>query len=663
MKVTKARGSGRGKNAHHTSCIAAADLSLGWASVAVLLLLLLASAVHGASQDSCQGNKDKAQPDAACANGWLDGFAIASPEFIGPESALQDGLTGSIPWEQQHGRNRILREPEGDSDKMRLQQQEKINEAVAREDYQTAHLLKQKMMSSGTRVSTTVWEGPKGTGPATDGSHHGTDAVSMAEQLQKVAMNAWSAGPATDGSHHRTNGVSMAEQLQKVARNAWSGIVSGVNQTYAVDLAAAERLVVSILRRAAELGSRRVRIRPIQTPSERFVDSCGHRIQSDICRTFAVEDWHKDVFNWLNLDDQSDGQTMHGAACFAARQESDPQRREILRKICANGDIPQFESISGRTQGNQGSLFRIHLHQDETQSSYHEWERTYSVSSTADFCQVAAGTYQQHAQHDSTTHHAWCERWRDHESAVPGGQIVHPRQCLHNMTRLVLTELSGIFQPFPWVYGKNAGMIHTMQALERKWNTTLSRLSDGLMLAHKREEDYGHARKMVSARHTHNVPKKVPNFMGPIGPDQPPALPWDLSRYDMLLDIADKQLEDGFLSEASHRRVSEHLVLAGRFHRAHATFETALQPEWVDSLHKVLDHELAHKILLYRLRRSGFNASIEYFSITYQRRDQGRRPPDDVKGSLFVDLHDPLPLNMSADVAAEMAEFVGADLT
>ena len=73
-----------------------------------MLLLLLASAVHVVSQDSCQGNQDKAEPDAACANGWSDGFNIASPAFIGPESALQDGLTGSIPWEQHNGRNRML---------------------------------------------------------------------------------------------------------------------------------------------------------------------------------------------------------------------------------------------------------------------------------------------------------------------------------------------------------------------------------------------------------------------------------------------------------------------------------------------------------------------------------------------------------------------------
>ena len=263
---------------------------------------------------------------------------------------------------------------------------------------------------------------------------------------------------------------------------------------------------------------------------------------------------------------------------------------------------------------------------------------------------------------------------------------MHPQQCLHNLQRLVLTELPGIFQPFPWVYGKQAGMLHTMRLLEHTWNTTLSRFSDDLMSANQGRQEHPHhhcdskgeQEKAMSSSGTSQT-LQVPNFMGPIGPDQPPALPWDLSRYDVLLDIADKQRDEGVLTEASHRRVSEQLVLAGRFHRAHAAFENSLQPEWVDSLHKVCDHPVARKILEHRLRTSGFNASLELFSIMYTGPYQHSSHAIDphAKGSLFVDLHNPLPLNecppgnvvirgkchgKPADVEAELADFVGADL-
>jgi hypothetical protein len=70
--------------------------------------------------------------------------------------------------------------------------------------------------------------------------------------------------------------------------------------------------------------------------------------------------------------------------------------------------------------------------------------------------------------------------------------IVHPHQCLHNLQRLVFTELSGIFQPFPWVYGKQAGMLHTMRLLEHTWNTTLSRFSDDLMSANQGRQEHPH---------------------------------------------------------------------------------------------------------------------------------------------------------------------------
>jgi hypothetical protein len=613
-------------------------------------------------QDLCSGERD-----GACANGWSGPFAVSSPAFVGPVSVLHDGLTGSIPWVQQHGRNRIPRQPVEQSD---YKLHEKIKEAVACEDYQLAARLKQQMRASATTVSATVWEATPDPQPSS----------------------------ATEGELHQ--GLGTAEQLQKMAKNMWSSIVSGVNQTFAADLAASERLVVSILRRAAELGSRHVRVRPIQAP----VPSPGHCHTGthDMCCNLPVEDWHKDAHGWLNLGDPAahDKQMLHGAVCFAARQESDPHRQEKLRKMCIKGDTPAFEA----EQSLQGArtLYRIHLNQQEILSgrcldpaappcisrSFRSHEHIYSILSTTDFCKVAAGTYKQSQGYRDPS-----GRCHPDVSTLPGGRIVHPQQCLHNLQRLVLTELPGIFQPFPWVYGKQAGMLNTMRLLEHNWNTTLSQFSDDLMSANQGGQEHPHHHHYDSKNY---VGKKgnamsssgtsqtlqVPNFMGPIGPDQPPALPWDLSRYDVLLDIADKQRDEGVLTEASHRRVSEQLVLAGRFHRAHAAFENALQPEWVDSLHKVCDHPVARKILEHRLRTSGFNASLELFSIMYTGPYQHSSHAIDphAKGSLFVDLHNPLPLNVCppgnvvirgkchgkqpepAVVAAELADFVGADL-
>ena len=95
-------------------------------------------------------------------------------------------------------------------------------------------------------------------------------------------------------------------------------------------------------------------------------------------------------------------------------------------------------------------------------------------------------------------------------------------------------------------------------------------------------------------------------------------------------------------------------------------------------MHKVCDHPVTRKMLEHRLRTSGFNASLELFSIMYHVPDLNNiRESDKIdphaKGSLFVDLFNPLPVNgcirgvcqrlpEPADVAAELPDVVGADL-
>ena len=147
----------------------------------------------------------------------------------------------------------------------------------------------------------------------------------------------------------------------------------------------------------------------------------------------------------------------------------------------------------------------------------------------------------------------------------------------------------------------------------------------------------------------------APNFLGPIGPSQPAAKPWDLSRYDVLLNIADKQRAKS-LSQEKHAEVCEQVVLAGRFHRAHAAFENALQDGWVDSLHKVLGHAIARKILLWRLQRSHLNVT----PVVQPPIDQYEKLKDvkeeDVEWSLFFDLSK--PLRNSSDAACGASQWI-----
>jgi len=229
-------------------------------------------------------------------------------------------------------------------------------------------------------------------------------------------------------------------------------------------------------------------------------------------------------------------------------------------------------------------------------------------------------------------------------------------------------------------------MLYTMHLLENEWNRTLHTVQrfefssqdnmnqgqhepqgqhESYVLGHKVFWTGGtpknqHAEGFMERTHA----RTIPNFFGPVGPNQPPAKPWDVSRYDILLDVADRQRTQGLLTEQEHTQVSEQLVLAGRFHREHAAFENTLQPAWVDSLHKVLEHPVARKILVWKLQRAGFNVSIaaQFANVRYYNNDDDEKM--EVASALEFDLHHPLSTSEyategdSVSGADDLAEFV-----
>ena len=211
-------------------------------------------------------------------------------------------------------------------------------------------------------------------------------------------------------------------------------------------------------------------------------------------------------------------------------------------------------------------------------------------------------------------------------------------------------------------------MLYTMRLLEYEWNRTLHTVQrfefssqDDMDQGMPNADKYGrghhgpHAAKVL----LRSKARKIPNFLGPIGPNQPPARPWDISRYDILLDVADRQRTLGLLTQQQHTQVSEQLVLAGRFHREHAAFESTLRPEWVDSLHAVLAHPIARKILVWKLQSAEFNVSIaaQFADVVYSENHYDRKM--EVASMLEFDLRHPLPASGERVASVDdLADFV-----
>jgi len=555
-------------------------------------------------------------------DGWHASFTV--DQVFDPPGVFHAGLAATIPWDDT---GQILRK---EAKEENSEIQNRLKDAIHQEDYLLASKLKDQLTA-------------------------GADAV--------ISDKVWGDLPPADARKHVT-----AVGLKRTAKGVWRGIVDGITSAFAPDLHDAEQLVLTTLDRAAELGGCHVQIRPIQTftPQCTTVTHCRTSCSSG-CLTGYQEDWQQtQSLGWMQLP-MHRGQAwackmIDGAICWAVSQEIDTVRQENLRSLSLHkSDI--FDIVNANKIANtNGQLLLNSVHQpsniDRVPYVTHE------ILSDGDFCQVAASTLVQMRT----------------VMTITG---TDPPPCPEAETvRHVMVVFPEDMECGPWVFGENAGMLHTIQRLELEWNATVNAVQSAVatkQLARSSLMEVRHSDSSIDTRGD-----SIPNFLGPIGPNQPPAKPWDLSRYDILLNIADRQRTQGMLTQQQHTQVSEQLVLAGRFHRAHAAFETALNPKWVESLHKVLEHPVARKILVWKLRNAGINVSItpQFARVRYANREEGARgcgntlfnkEKIEVACALDFDLHHPLPhspenktlVDIFGEGIAEMdelLEFVAADL-
>jgi len=371
-------------------------------------------------------------------------------------------------------------------------------------------------------------------------------------------------------------------------------------------------------------------------------------------------------------------QLTDGATCWAASEEVDGAKRAKFHSLCASKtegikDNDRFANCLNGIHRSSRSLRRFRTEPASQELHTHE------ILSIGDFCKVAASTFSEAVPPDQFT---TCQK-QNPVKVHPFGQWVCPSRTV---TKLVTVEVLESTHVNSWVYGRTAGMLYTMHLLENEWNRTLHRVQrfdfssqdnmnqgqqdnmnqgqqdtsansvdgilDGLFRNVRVHQNDPHAVLLMHRTHA----RTIPNFLGPIGPNQPPAKPWDVSRYDILLDVADQQRVQGLLTEQQHTQVSEELVLAGRFHREHAAFENTLQPEWVDSLHTVLEHPVVRKIFVWKLKKAGLNVSIaaQFANVRYYNLDEKIK----VASALNFDLCHPLS---TSERATEGESVVGAD--
>jgi len=570
-------------------------------------------------------------PTAAAANGaWPASFTI--DKIFASPSVLHPGLRASIPWTQHDaGSRQILREDTAASDAT-IALQQRLEEAIKHEDYRLASKLKEQMTADSTVVDAKVWaDSPTAGGLA--------------------------AAPVT------------AAMLKHTASSVWRGIVQGVQTAFTSDLDAAQSLVLAMLNRAAQMGSCHVKIRPGQTITG-IVDWRRHRQQNTevhaSCLSSYAEDWHNNDAWMLLPPSRKDPWATHltdGATCWAANEEVDSEKRAKFHCLYASQtegvrDSKLFSSCVDDCSDKHGQR-RVNqrLHRFRTGPANQEVS-AHRILSTGDFCKVAANTFSEAVTSAELT---ICQE-RVSSKIDPFGKGVCPSSTV---TQLVTVEVMDSTHGHSWVYGRTAGMLYTMRLLEHEWNQTLhtvqrfefssqDEMGQGTPSANMYGYESGHYYG------PHAQAREIPNFLGPIGPNQPPARPWDISRYDILLDVADRQRTQGLLTQQQHTQVSEQLVLAGRFHREHAAFENTLQPEWSDSLHAVLEHPVARKILVWKLQSAGFNVSIaaQFANVRYSNCHHDENTLE-VASALEFDLLHPLPASGERVASADdLAEFV-----
>jgi len=549
-------------------------------------------------------------------------------------------LGALIPWTQQDaGSRQILREDTAASDATSALQQ-RLEEAIKREDYQMASTLKEQMTADST-VNAKVW---------VDSPTAGV-----------LAME-----PVTGAG------------LKRTAAGVWRGIVEGVQSTFSSDLDAAQSLVLAILNRAAQMGSCHVKISPRQTFTG--FARCQLREQR-FCMHSYKQEWHYNE-PWMSLPpcgaEAWATQLTDGATCLAASEEVDHAKRAKLNSVCASktAGVTDKEDFSSCWNGNhRTSQLLRHFRTGPACQKLDAPIDTAKILSIGDFCKFAASTFSEAVAPEITI----CPN-RDlaPQKVHPFGKWACPSPMV---TKLVTVEVLDSTHGDSWVYGRTAGMLYTMHLLEHEWNQTLRTVqrfefssqddinqdtpsADDSYRYHNRDP---HAEMLIRKYRARTHARTIPNFLGPIGPNQPPAKPWDISRYDILLNVADRQRMQGLLTEQQHTQVSEQLVLAGRFHREHAAFENTLQPAWVDSLHTVLEHPVARKILVWKLQREGINVSIapEFASVGYHGINDDEKMA--VASALEFDLHHPLSAvsqraaeGESVEGADDLAEFVAS---
>ena len=569
-------------------------------------------------------------PTAAAASGaWPASFTI--DQIFAAPSVLHHGLRASIPWTQHDaGRRQILREDTAASDAT-IALQQRLEEAIKHEDYQLASKLKEQMTADRTVVDAKVWaDSPTAGGLAT------------------VPVS--------------------AAMLKRTATGVWRGIVEGVQTAFTTDLDAALSLVFAMLNRAAQMGSCYVKIRPGQIVTG-IVDRSRYQQQdTDIRASYLMsyaEEWHHND-PWMLLPPSGeDPWTTHltdGAACWAASEAVDSEKRAKFHCLCESKteggrDSKLFSSCLDDCSDQHGQR-RVsqRLHRFRTGPASQELG-AHGILSAGDFCEVAASTFSEAVSSDEHT----IRQERESAKIDPFGKRVCPPPTV---TQLVTVEVVDSTHGHSWVYGRTAGMLYTMRLLEHEWNRTLHTVQrfefsspDDLDQGTLNTDKYG-GHRYDPILHRAQA-RKIPNFLGPIGPDQPPARPWDISRYDILLDVADRQRTLGLLTQQQHTQVSEQLVLAGRFHREHAVFESTLRPEWVDSLHAVLAHPIARKILVWKLQSAGFNVSVaaQFADVVYsENHNHGKM---EVAPALEFDLRHPLPASGERVTSVDdLADFV-----
>jgi len=563
--------------------------------------------------------------DATIAHSWSN-FTI--DQIFAAPSVLHPGLGALIPWTQQDaGSRQILREDTAASDATSALQQ-RLEEAIKREDYQMASTLKEQLTADSTVINARIW-------------------------ADSPTAGALATEPVTGAG------------LKRTAAGVWRGIVEGVQSTFSSDLDAAQSLVLAMINRAAQMGSYNVKISPRQTLTG--FEGCSE----NLCMRSYKQEWHHNQ-PWMYLPpcgtEAWATQLTDGATCFAASKEVDGPKRAKFHSLCASktAGVTDKEDFSSCWNGNHRISQRLfHFCTGPACHMLDARSDAQKILSIGDFCKFAASTFAEAVVPEIVS----C-RNRDSPLKPP----VHPfgKWACHSptVTKFVTVEVVDSTHGDSWVYGRTAGMLYTLHLLEREWNQTLHKVQrfefssqDDINQGTSSSDKYGShrefrrhdpsAERLIEQYRARTHARTIPNFLGPIGPNQPPAKPWDVSRYDILLNVADRQRMQGLLTEQQHTQVSEQLVLAGRFHREHSAFENTLQPAWVDSLHTVLEHPVARKILVWKLQSEGINVSIapEFASVQYSHKFEKM----EVASALVFDLHHPL------STASQRAVLVGED--